>query len=326
MSTRSNAEHWLALCLRRGQPLLGTLVTVQIEPWFADVAHDHDDAARHRTRLHTAADAAFAAVAHIGRVMSAHCPTSDLGRLARVERGSTAPLVLDPHTVHVLCAAQHWQRLSAGAFDPAAAARTLAMAGLRPAFTQSSSVVGQAPGRLGRLRFIGADQVLTDGPLALDLGGIAKGYAVDAAVETLQRHGVRSGLVNAGGDMRAFGSRHWPIAVARRGADGVRTAQIPRTLCNAALATSESGWHGSELIKTARLGSRRPIRQGDSIERHGHGNNSHRDEPRCCTVQAPACIDADALTKWALQADSDAASIRLERVLRTNRARLWRSA
>ena len=42
--------------------------------------------------------------------------------------------------------------------------------------------------------------------LWLDLGGIAKGYAVDEAVRVLQRQGLRAGIVNAGGDLRCFGS------------------------------------------------------------------------------------------------------------------------
>lgn len=40
----------------------------------------------------------------------------------------------------------------------------------------------------------------------IDLGGIAKGYAVDRGVEVLKQGGVKSGLVNAGGDIKVFGS------------------------------------------------------------------------------------------------------------------------
>ena len=39
----------------------------------------------------------------------------------------------------------------------------------------------------------------------IDLGGIAKGFAVDRAVDVLQEHGLTRGLVNAGGDLAAFG-------------------------------------------------------------------------------------------------------------------------
>jgi len=62
--------------------------------------------------------------------------------------------------------------------------------------------------------------------MALDLGGIAKGYAVDRAVEILKSCGVSSGIVNAGGDMRLFGTkpqnRLWHIGIQHpRKNDGV---------------------------------------------------------------------------------------------------------
>jgi thiamine biosynthesis lipoprotein len=50
-----------------------------------------------------------------------------------------------------------------------------------------------------------------------DLGGVAKGYAVDSAVRVLQEAGVKAGIVNAGGDLRSFGSHprrgYWKIGV-----------------------------------------------------------------------------------------------------------------
>jgi thiamine biosynthesis lipoprotein len=53
--------------------------------------------------------------------------------------------------------------------------------------------------------------------VALDFGGIAKGMAVDAAVERLRAMGVASGCVNAGGDLATFGTPPdgdgWPIGV-----------------------------------------------------------------------------------------------------------------
>ncbi|MBS3824980.1 FAD:protein FMN transferase [Candidatus Bipolaricaulota bacterium] len=58
---------------------------------------------------------------------------------------------------------------------------------------------------------------LPDSNAAIDLGGIAKGYAVDKAVEFLKGRGATAGLVNAGGDIRAFGSpeadREWKIGL-----------------------------------------------------------------------------------------------------------------
>lgn len=61
-------------------------------------------------------------------------------------------------------------------------------------------------------------EVLSSGNPAvqLDFGGIAKGYAIDIACDTLRRLGVHNAIVNAGGDLRAIGNhgeRPWRIAV-----------------------------------------------------------------------------------------------------------------
>ncbi|KAB3530228.1 FAD:protein FMN transferase [Alkaliphilus serpentinus] len=48
---------------------------------------------------------------------------------------------------------------------------------------------------------------LKDSDMLMDLGGIAKGYAVDEAVKVLKDHGVKSGFVNMGGDVYAIGSK-----------------------------------------------------------------------------------------------------------------------
>jgi thiamine biosynthesis lipoprotein len=51
----------------------------------------------------------------------------------------------------------------------------------------------------------------------LDVGGIAKGFAIDLAVEKLQSLGIKSGIVSAGGDVKVFGSleknKKWRIGI-----------------------------------------------------------------------------------------------------------------
>ena len=69
----------------------------------------------------------------------------------------------------------------------------------------------------------------------LDLGGIAKGHAVDVAIVALQRAGVDAGWVNAGGDLRVFGELPLPIDLRDEQAGGVRRFA---TLQDGAFATS----------------------------------------------------------------------------------------
>ena len=63
------------------------------------------------------------------------------------------------------------------------------------------------------------------GPTVIDLGGIAKGFAVDQAVAAMRRAGAARGLVNAGGDLFGFGPGTWTVTVVeprtRRPASGL---------------------------------------------------------------------------------------------------------
>lgn len=72
--------------------------------------------------------------------------------------------------------------------------------------------------------------------VGLDLGGIAKGLAVDAAIERLRALEIEAALVNAGGDLAAYGlppgAELWPISVP------TRQAAMTVALHHGALATS----------------------------------------------------------------------------------------
>jgi thiamine biosynthesis lipoprotein len=75
--------------------------------------------------------------------------------------------------------------------------------------------------------------------LKIDLGALAKGYMIDKAVQQLKRAGVRSVLINAGGDMYCLGlnkSRHWKVGLR----NPYKKHQFVTTfeLTNEALATS----------------------------------------------------------------------------------------
>ena len=253
---------------RRAHLALGTLVELQLH------ADDQTQASR-------AMRNACAVLDRIQIAMSAHSPHSDLARIARATPGSL--LRVDCHTTAVLRRARHWHRASGGRFDPRVGAE-LATRGLRP---------GLAQGEVPWVRDLDAIDIEDDThlrirqPLALDFGGIAKGHAVDCAVLSLQEAGIASGLVNAGGDMRAFGPRSWPLALrlpASAGASSGRAALpgwLRRGLHDAALATS-------------RLGQ-------DLSWPHGRpGCAGQAQSPQLVCVLTRRCIDADALTKTML--------------------------
>jgi thiamine biosynthesis lipoprotein len=116
----------------------------------------------------------------------------------------------------------------------------------------------------------------------LDLGGIAKGHAVDCAVEAMQAAGCEDGWVNAGGDIRVFGEAKVPLMLRDEHDGGVRPFA---SLSDGAFATSHF-----DASSRSRAAAAKPVRAHAS-------------------VAAPHCLWADALTK--LVAISGNASHRL---------------
>ena len=119
--------------------------------------------------------------------------------------------------------------------------------------------------------------------LTIDLGGIAKGFAVDCAVHALKQAGAQAGLVNAGGDLRAFGLQKETVRI-RYPLDPGRAAGIV-TLQNRALATSATYFSrkkcGAHLRSALIDGqTQQPFVDDVSI-----------------SVAADDCMTADALTK-----------------------------
>lgn len=136
------------------------------------------------------------------------------------------------------------------------------------------------PGRLNDLSLMAPNNVShRDVPIALDLGGIAKGFAIDRAVDALQRLGSVGGIVNAGGDVRVYGSCAKAIEV-RFGSNEVGTCE----LLDAAFAVSGPR---NDRSPAEHVGFYSP-QSGASLQGHW------------IAVRAPLAAIADALTKCAI--------------------------
>jgi len=209
---------------RRARPLLGTLVEIGAlaGPW--------------RVAAEAAIATAFARIAAVQRSLSRFEPGSDIARFNEAPDGSRIPIGADAR--HVLAAAHALADASDGVFDV-----TLGSGG--DAWRCDDGVLSKH-----------------SATVRIDLGGIGKGYAVDAAVEALGVAGIDAGWVNAGGDLRAFGAATLPIDLRDEETGGVRRFAH---LADGAFATSR-------------------LVAGDAIVRHA-------------SVAAPLCLWADALTK-----------------------------
>ncbi|CAN5617670.1 FAD:protein FMN transferase [soil metagenome] len=182
--------------VRRSVPVMGTVAEVVV------VARDERVA-------HAAISAAIEELYAVERLMTRFNVTSDVGR-ANLGASSHA-VVVSPATATVVAEGLRWAAVPGSRFDPcigracelwdvsrrseppeAAAVRRLARRGLYRGLELGRTAAGDV-------------LVYHEPDIALDLGGIAKGYAVDRAVEALRSWGITNGLVNAGGDLYAMG-------------------------------------------------------------------------------------------------------------------------
>lgn len=255
--------------LRRARALLGTFVEIDVSD-----AHGCD--------AESAVEAAFSAVADVHRLMSFHDADSDVSRLNR--EASSCAVMVHPWTHAVLKMALDMAQRSDGAFD-------IGVAGAPP----GGSLQQARTSAVAAIELLADDHVRFGHPtVKIDLGGIAKGFAVDRALEALQMRGVRSAMVNAGGDLAAFGPDARSVHI--------RDPQFPdRLLCqvdvsNEALASSARRFDPFRSADTTETAVLEPTTRQPAQGVYG------------ATVRASTCMVADALTKVVMIAGERAAA------------------
>jgi FAD:protein FMN transferase len=254
--------------VRRARPLLGT---------FVEIA----SAGAARGETAAAIEAAFHAVATVHRLMSFHDPDSDVSRLNR--EASVRDVAIHPWTYRVLETAVALQLESNGTFD-VAVAPVLQKLGRLPRHAGETELAAVATRNFDAIELQHDCRVrFRDRSVRIDLGGIAKGFAVDRAVDVLRARGQWHGVVNAGGDLAAFGPRQQAIHI--------RDPREPRhSLCqvaitDTALASSGRSFDPFEAAHVSSAPVIDPVTQAPTTDIVG------------ATVRAPSCMIADALTK-----------------------------
>ena len=194
--------------VRRTVPTMGTIAEVAV-------------ACPDQQRAQLAIDAAIAELRWVERTMTRFDDRSDIGRANCF--AARQPVAITPETALVVAEALRWADATDGMYDPASGKIVrLWDVNHRHEPPPESTLASLAGRRLHRYvevaRYRGTDVlVYHDADVSLDLGAIAKGYAVDRAVDALRRHGIAQALVNAGGDLYALGSspdgEPWRIGV-----------------------------------------------------------------------------------------------------------------
>ena len=213
--------------VQRDASIMGTRCTVEV--WATD-----------RMVGEVAINAVFTDMRRIDELMSTYKATSEISRVNR--EAASHPVRVSAELFALLETAQHYSEISSGAFDI-----TYASVGYLFDYRQHRRPDAQALAKAlpavdyRQLKLDKANRTVSFGKpgMRIDLGGIAKGYAVDRGIEILRRRGYTNAMVNAGGDTRVLGDHRgkpWMIGIRHPDRKDEVILRIP--LQDAAFSTS----------------------------------------------------------------------------------------
>jgi thiamine biosynthesis lipoprotein len=278
-----------AAWLSRGvDGIMGTHIFVEL--W----AEDEDDA---KQRGEQAIDAVMDEMRHIDDSMSVYKPTSEVSKVNSL--AAQQPVTISPELFKLLTTALEYSRITEGAFDI-----TYASVGYmydfrarkRPTEQQIQSALPAVIYRHVLLDAATSTVRFTQPGVRIDLGGIAKGYAVDCGIDILRARGFTHALVNAGGDSRVIGDRFgkpWVIGIRHPDHPDQVITRVPLT--DSAFSTSGD---------YERYFDEDGVRYHHIIDpRTGHSAS----KVRSATVIAPTATRTDGLSKTAFVLGADEA-------------------
>lgn len=267
---------------KRQELLMGTLVEISI-------ADEDKDA----TEIDLAIDKAFKEIKRIEDLLSPYNKDSEISRINRL--GEREAITVSDETFSLIKRSIEFSRISEGAFD-ITVAPLLELWGFSIDPSAGSPVIPSEEEVKTKLSLVGWDRIITHdrsrsiafsrAGMKIDLAAIAKGYAVDRAIEALRGEGITRAIVDAGGDIYCLGAKSetepWVI--------GIKDPRRP-----------------NEILNTLDIIDRAIVTSGD-YERYFivEGKRySHIIDPRTgypvqnkvmsVTILAPGCLEADAL-------------------------------
>src|SRR5258706_11056766 len=179
---------------------------------------------------------------HIDASMSTFKPDSEVPRVNAL--AGQGPVKISAELFGLLSTALEFSRITDGAFDiPSASVGFMYAfrARVRPDEKQIAAALPAVNYRHLLLDRTAGTVRFSQSGVRIDLGGIAKGYAVDRSIEILQRRGIRHALVSAGGDSRLMGDRFGkPWIVGIRHPERKDEVIAPLPLIDAAISTSRA--------------------------------------------------------------------------------------
>jgi thiamine biosynthesis lipoprotein len=273
-----------AVWLDRHEAIMGTNIDVEI--W-------HDDAARGNAAI----DAVMDEMRRIDNLMSHYKPESEISQIN--QRAFREPVVVDQELFDLIGQAIHFSEVTEGAFDI-----TYASVGylydyrkhVKPTESQIKAALPAVNFRNLLLDPKAHSVRFEHEGMRIDLGGIAKGYAVDRGIGILQARGVQHAVVTAGGDTRIIGDRFgrpWIVGIRHPDDKNRVITRIP--LIDTAMSTSGD---------YERFFDENGVRYHHIIDpKTGHSAS----KVRSATILGPTAMQTDGLSKTAFVLGADEA-------------------
>lgn len=193
-----------------------------------------------------AIDAVMAEMHHVDDVMSDFKPNSELSRIN--EHAARHPVVVSPELYDLIKLSTHYSQVTDGAFDITVESVWRLYHFRQHIHPTDAEITALLP-------TVGWKQLILDDRrhsvrfarpgMAIGLGGIGKGYAVDRGIDILKSRGIEHALVTAGGDTRILGDRRGrPWMVAIRDPWDLSKVVTLMPLANEAISTSGDYYRG----------------------------------------------------------------------------------
>jgi FAD:protein FMN transferase len=213
--------------LQGEQAIMGTRCVVEL--WSED-----------RARGQAAIDAVFTEFRRIDALMSTYKPESELSRVN--ENAATTPVPVSRELYDLLATSIEYSKLTRGAFDITYASVGYLYDYRAHRHPDAATIASALPGIDYRHIQLDPERLsvrFRRPEVRVDLGGIAKGYAVDRGIAVLQALGIDRAMVNAGGDTRIIGDRlgrPWIVGIRHPDDEHKVVLRIPLT--DTAMSTS----------------------------------------------------------------------------------------
>ncbi|MBK7631706.1 MAG: FAD:protein FMN transferase [Ignavibacteriales bacterium] len=181
------------------QILLGTVVDIQVR--------DDDEK--------KAEDAITQAFAEVKRIDDLFTTYNEESPVWKINYSTDSIISVDPEIFSLIVLCDSITKISDGCFDVSLddLTKTWGFDSDNP-HLPSQSEIDSALIKSGwqKIKAVGNNQVIKTGIVGLNFGAIAKGYAVDKAMNVLRKSGLKEALVNAGGEISALGN-NWVVGI-----------------------------------------------------------------------------------------------------------------